>query len=149
MGSSLFGAMAGMGLLVVLVFVVGGILVGALVLCVAFRWVVGYMPLYLRAIGTVLLTTVASLLASVLLHMAMPFGLSGIVAFAAQFLIGAAVINYLLLTDQGGQIGYGKACMVQLVYLLIAIAIGVVIAVIFGVMFGSMFATCTKRHVDR
>lgn len=139
MGSSVFGALAGMGLLALLVFVVGGLLVGALLLCLAFRMVVGHMPSYLRAIGAVLVTTFVSLLASFLLRMVMPFGVSGLVTLATQFLIGAAVINYFLPAKEGGQIGYGKACMVQLVYLVMAIAIGVVFAVIFGVMFASMF----------
>jgi len=57
-----------------------------------------------------------------------------------NFLVGAAVVNYLLLAQNGSQIGYGKACMVQLVYSVIGIVLGAIILGIMAVFFGSMLA---------
>ncbi|OOG59568.1 hypothetical protein [Rhodanobacter sp. C03] len=136
MGTSSFAALAGMGMLGLLVMVVGGILLGALVLCLAFRIVVGYMPSYLRSIGVVLLTFVAVVVASVVLGMVLHGGAGGLLSVVVNFLVGAAVINYLLLAQDGNQIGYGKACLVQLVYMVIgfvcALVIGLIMAMVFG-----------------
>jgi len=141
MGTSSFAALAGMGMLALLVMFVGGILVAALVLSVAFRLVVGYMPSYLRSLGAVLLTAVAVVVASVVLGLVMHNGASGLLSGVVQFLVGAAVINYLLLAQNGSQIGYGKACLVELVYMVIgfvlAVIIGLIVAMVFGAaMFG-------------
>lgn len=141
MGTSSFAALAGMGMLALLVMLVGGILVAALVLSVAFRLVVGYMPSYLRSLGAVLLTAVAVVVASVVLGLVMHNGASGLLSGVVQFLVGAAVINYLLLAQNGSQIGYGKACLVELVYMVIgfvlAVIVGLIVAMVFGAaMFG-------------
>ena len=140
MGTSSFAALAGMGMMAMLIMIVGGILIGALVLCLAFRLVVGYMPSYLRSIGVILLTFVAVAVASVVLGMLMHGG-GGLLPAIVNFLVGAAVVNYLLLSQDGSQIGFGKACLVQLVYMVIglvlALIIGVVLAMVFGIaMFG-------------
>jgi hypothetical protein len=133
MGTS-FAALAGMGMMALLIMIVGGILIGALVLCLAFRLVVGYMPSYLRALGAVVLTSVAVVAASVVLSMVLHGG--GMLSVIVNFLVGAAVVNYLLLAQDGSQIGFGKACLVQLVYMVIgfvlALIIGVIIAMVFG-----------------
>ena len=135
MGTSSFAALAGMGMFALLVMIVGGILIGALVLCLAFRLVVGYMPSYLRALGAIVLTFVAVVAASVVLGMVLHSG-GGLLSAIVNFLVGAAVVNYLLLSQDGSQIGYGKACLVQLVYMVIgfvlALIIGLIIAMVFG-----------------
>jgi hypothetical protein len=141
MGTSSFAALAGVSMLALLVMFVGGILVAALVLSVAFRLVVGHMPSYLRSLGAVLLTAVAVVVASVVLGLVMHNGASGLLSGVVQFLVGAAVINYLLLAQNGSQIGYGKACLVELVYMVIgfvlAVIIGLIVAMVFGAaMFG-------------
>jgi hypothetical protein len=141
MGTSSFAALAGMGMLALLVMFVGGILVGALVLSVAFRLVVGYMPSYLRSLGAVLLTAVAVVVAAAVLGLVMHGGASGLLSAVVQFLVGAAVINYLLLAQNGSQIGYGKACLVELVYMVagfvLTVIIGLIIVMVFGAaMFG-------------
>jgi hypothetical protein len=141
MGTSSFAALAGVSMLALLVMFMGGILVAALVLSVAFRLVVGHMPSYLRSLGAVLLTAVAVVVASVVLGLVMHNGASGLLSGVVQFLVGAAVINYLLLAQNGSQIGYGKACLVELVYMVIgfvlALIIGLIVAMVFGAaMFG-------------
>lgn len=136
MGTSTFAALAGMGMLAMLIMIVGGILLAGLLLCVAFRMVVGYMPSYLRSVGAIVLTFVAVVAVSIVLRMILPGSASGLLTLVVQFLVGAAVVNYLLLAQNGSRIGYGKACLVQLVYLvmqiLLVLIIGVIIAVVFG-----------------
>jgi len=137
MGTSSFAALAGMGMLAMLVMIVGGILIGALILCLSFRVVVGYMPSYLRSIGAIVLTFVAVIVVSAVLGMVLPHGVGGLLSVVADFFIGAAVVNYLLLTQNGSRIGYGKACLVQLVYMVIGFVFGLVIALIMALVFGA------------
>lgn len=137
MGTSSFAALAGMGMVAMLVMFVGGILIGALVLSVAFRLVIGYMPSYLRSLGAVVLTAIAVVVASVVLGMMMQGTASGLLSAVVQFLVGAAVINYLLLARDGSQIGYGKACVVELVYMVIGFVLALVIGLLLALVFGA------------
>jgi hypothetical protein len=140
MGTSSLAALAGMGLFGILVMIVVGILVAALVLSVSFRLVVGYMPSYVRAIGALVLTWIAVAIAMVVVGMVTHGAAGGLLSLIVNFLVGAAVVNYLLLAQDGSQIGYGKACMVQLVYSVIGIVLGAIILGIMAVFFGSMLA---------
>lgn len=140
MGTSSLAALAGMGLFGILVMIVVGILVAALVLSVSFRLVVGYMPSYVRAIGALVLTWIAVAIAMVVVGMVTRGAAGGLLSLIVNFLVGAAVVNYLLLAQNGSQIGYGKACMVQLVYSVIGIVLGAIILGIMAVFFGSMLA---------
>lgn len=140
MGTSSLAALAGMGLFGILVMIVVGILLAALVLSVSFRLVVGYMPSYLRAIGALVLTWIAVVIAMVVVGMVTHGAVGGLLSMIVNFLVGAAVVNYLLLAQNGSQIGYGKACMVQLVYSVIGIVLGAIIVGIVAVFFGSMLA---------
>lgn len=135
--SSSFAALAGMGLFAMLVMIVVGVLIAALILSVAFRLVVGYMPSYLRALGAVVLTFVAVLVVSVVVGMLMRGTGGGLLSMIVNFLVGAAVVNYLLLSLDGSQIGYGKACVVQLVYSVIGIVLGLIIGFILAMVFGA------------
>lgn len=140
MGTSSLAALASMGLFGILVMIVVGILVAALVLSVSFRLVVGYMPSYVRAIGALVLTWIAVAIAMVVVGMVTRGAAGGLLSLIVNFLVGAAVVNYLLLAQNGSQIGYGKACMVQLVYSVIGIVLGAIILGIMAVFFGSMLA---------
>jgi hypothetical protein len=140
MSSSAFAMLAGMGMFAMLVMLVVGVLLAALVLSVAFRLVVGYMPSYLRALGAVVLTWIALAVVMAILGMITSGSMGGLLSLVVQFLVGAAVINYLLLTQNGSKVGYGKACMVQLVYSVIGIVLGVIIFAIMAMFFGGMLA---------
>jgi hypothetical protein len=140
MGTSTLAALAGMGLFAILMMIVVGVLLAALVLSVAFRLVVGYMPSYLRAIGALVLTWIAVAIAMVVVGMVTHGAAGGVLSLMVNFLVGAAVVNYLLLAQNGSQIGYGKACVVQLVYSVIGIVLGAIILGIMAVFFGSMLA---------
>lgn len=140
MSGSTFAALAGMGMFAMLVMLVVGVLLAALVLSVAFRLVVGYMPSYLRALGAVVLTWVALAVVMVILGMITSGSMGGLLSLVVQFLVGAAVINYLLPTQNGSKLGYGKACMVELVNMVIGIVLAVIIGGIMMLFFGSMLA---------
>ena len=142
MGTSSLAALAGMGLFALLVMLVVYILVGALILSVSFRLVVGFMPSYLRALAVVVLAWIAAFVVSLILRMILPAGAGGFLSLAALFLVGAAVVNYLLLAADGSQIGYGKACVVQLVYMVI----GFVLALLIGFIVMSMFGAALLAH---
>jgi hypothetical protein len=130
LGISVFGALAGAGLVVGLLAVVVGVVVSALVLSLAYRLVVGHMPDFARALGVVVASWLAKWLVVLVLH----GGAGGLLSWVAQFLVGALVINMLLLAKDGSQIGYGKSCLVQLLYTVIFVAVGVVLVLVFGGM---------------
>ena len=124
MGTSSLAALAGMGLFAILVMIVVGILLGALILSVSFRLVVGFMPSYLRALGAVVLTYIAVFVVTLILGLVIH---SGVLSLIVTFLVGAAVVNYLLLAADGSQIGFGKACVVELVNMVIGIELALII----------------------
>lgn len=124
LGISVFGALAGAGLFFGLLIIVVGVLVSALVLSLAYRLVVGHMPDFARALGTV----VASWVASFVVGLILSGGVGHLLSFVAQFLVGALVINMLLLAQDGSQIGYGKSCLVQLVYMVIFFVLAFLLA---------------------
>lgn len=132
---SLLGVLAGMSLLGILLVILIGIAVGALMLTLSFRLVMGYMPAFLKAVGAVVLTAIVSAVAIGLAH-----ALAGggrMLGLVVQFLVGAAMVNWLLVADNGLRIGYGKACLVQLVYTVMEVVLGVVIGILVLVTFGA------------
>ena len=134
MGTSSFAALAGMGMFAILIMIVVGIALGALVLAVSFRLVVGFMPSYLRALGAVVLTYIGVFVAVLILGMALH---SSVLSMILNFLIGAAVVNYLLPAADGSQIGFGKACLVELVNMVIGIVLALILGFIFAMVFGA------------
>lgn len=137
MGTSSLAALAGMGLFAMLVMVVVGILVGALILSVAFRLIVGIMPSYLRALGAVVVSMVAVFVVGLIFGMVLRGGGGGLVSMVVNFLVGAAAVNYMLPAANGSQIGFGKACLVQLVYMVIGIVLALILGFIFAMAFGA------------
>lgn len=130
LGISVFGALAGAGLVMGLLAVVVIVVVSALVLSLAYRLVVGHMPSFARALGAVVVSWLASLIVSLILH----GGAGHLLSFVAQFLVGALVINLLLPGQDGSQVGYGKSCLVQLVYMVIFFVLLFVLTLLFGGM---------------
>ena len=90
MGTSSLAALAGMGLFAMLVMLVVYILVGALILSVSFRLVVGFMPSYLRALAAVVLAWIATFVVSLVLRMILPASAGGLLSLADRRLrVGA------------------------------------------------------------
>ena len=134
MGTSSLAALAGMGMFAVLIMIVVGILLGALILSVSFRLVVGFMPSYLRALGAVVLTYVAVIVVTLILGMVVH---SSVLSLIVTFLVGAVVVNYLLLAADGSQIGFGKACVVELINMVIGFVLALILFAIFAMAFGT------------
>ncbi|GAB3786902.1 hypothetical protein GCM10028797_19060 [Dyella agri] len=126
----MLGVFAGMGLVAILLTVVVGVLVSALLLSLAYRMVVGHMPSFARALATVVVSWLASGVVGLILH----GGMGHLLSFVAQFLVGALIINLLLPGQDGSQVGYGKSCLVQLVYMVIFFVLALVLALLFGGM---------------
>ncbi|MGS0999375.1 hypothetical protein ACFCQI_04565 [Rhodanobacter sp. FW102-FHT14D06] len=129
MGTSTFAALAGMGLFAMLIMIVVGIALGALILSVSFRLVVGFMPSYLRALGAVVLTYVGAFAAMLILGMVVH---SSVLSLIVTFLVGAVVVNYLLRAADGSEIGFGKACVVELINMVAGMVLGFLVVLIFG-----------------
>lgn len=127
MDSSLFVALAGLGLFGMLVLAVVGVLLAALLLCAAFRLVLGYMPSYLRAVGVVVLVWIAGWATMLLVAKFWPGGAAGPLSLLLQFVVGAALVNRQLLARNGSRIGYAKAGMVQLIYLVVFVALALAV----------------------
>jgi hypothetical protein len=121
MRTSVLAALAGMSAFGLWVAAVAGVLLGALLLSVAFRVVVGHLPSYLRAVGTVILTLAVTSLALLVLGLVLPGGVGRLFGAAVMFLVGVAVINRVLYTETGLAIGYARAALVQLAYMVVAI----------------------------
>lgn len=101
MRTFVLAALAGMSVFGLWVAAVAGVLLGALLLSVAFRVVVGHLPSYLRAVGTVILTLVATSLALLVLGLVLPGGVGRLFGAAVMFLVGVAVINRVLYMKPG------------------------------------------------
>jgi len=106
------------------------VLVSALVLSLAYRLVVGHMPDFARALAVVVVSWLAKWVVMLILH----GGAGSVLSWVAQFLVGALIINMLLLAKDGSQIGYGKSCLVQLLTTVIFVVIAVVMMLVFGGM---------------
>lgn len=116
--------------LVVCALVVAWFSLGALLLSVAFRLVVGIMPSYWRALGALLLSMIATSAVALVLATAVRDMSLGPLPLLVNFLVGAAVVNYLLPGADGRQIGFGKACLVELIHLLFISVLAAIIFVI-------------------
>lgn len=129
MAISLFDALANVGMLGSFVLCVVDLLLGALLLCLAFRIVVGYVPSYTRSIAVLALTLVATAAAAVVSGMLLPDDAYRLpIAVATGFLAGTWLVNRLLMSRTGGRIGYARAGLVQLVYM----AAGFVLVMVFS-----------------
>lgn len=137
MGSSSFAALAGLGMMGLLITLLVGVAVAALLLCLSFRLVLGYMPSFVRALGAVVLTAVADFVALTLAGLFLGGHGGGLLVPAAEFLVGVWAVNHLLLSLDGSPIGYGKASLVQLVYMVIGILIGLLLFALGTMAFGA------------
>lgn len=123
MNTSWFEKLTDMGMPALVVLLVVSLLISALVLSVVFRVFLGYMPSYLRSISVVLLTAVTAAAMHVVANMVLPGHLVVWLALLAAWLLGAGWVNSRLLASTGLRIGYGKACLVQLAYLVISLVL--------------------------
>ncbi len=132
----------GTALLTILVVCVIAIGVGALIIMLATRIAAGFVPKFLHAFLAALTVTILAFILSWVLNMVLGAGgLASLISLVLVFLLNAAVINALVKTPTGMQMGFGKACLVSLIQIVIEIILGILLAFVFGAaIFGMMGA---------
>ena len=133
MDGNMLGALAGAGLLTVLVALVVGVLIYALILMSAYKLVVKSNPGYGKPIVTVLAIMGAGLVVGFVLGLVLGWlGLLGrLVVLAVNFLVAAWLIQKLMKAPTG-EISYGRACGVEAVAIGISVAISIVLGILFA-----------------
>ncbi|HTI96508.1 MAG TPA: hypothetical protein VL425_08385 [Rudaea sp.] len=117
-----------------------GIAIGAGILMLAARVGAGFTPKFPISVGTVIVQFIAAFIVSWLVRMALGMGgLASLVSLIVVFLAYAAISNALLKKD-GGQMGFGRACLVTLIQIIIEIILGVILMFVFGAAMFGMFA---------
>jgi len=117
-----------------------GIAIGAGILMLAARVGAGFTPKFPISVGTVIVQFIAAFIVSWLVRMALGMGgLASLVSLIVVFLAYAAISNALLKKD-GGQMGFGRACLVTLIQIIIELILGVILMFVFGAAMFGMFA---------
>jgi len=117
MGTSAWDVLVSKGMAAMIVTGVFSIFLAVLVLWLAFRLVIGYVPSFSRSLMAVLVSDGIVLLLGVAASLALPNRFSAWWLLPLQFLIGVYVVNQYLLTKFGKQIGYVKAGIVELLFM--------------------------------
>lgn len=154
-------ALGGMILVVFAVMMVLGLLVGGLVLKFSVRLLQGFSPGYGKSILVVFLAGVAGAIINIVLTMVMGVGAGmgdppamgneaamagamvaslGVLAVSllAALFITAFFINLLIKSPDGQAIGFGRSCLVSLLYLVAMVVLGIVVGIVLGIIAGVM-----------
>lgn len=154
-------ALGGMILVVFVVMMVLGLLVGGLVLKFCVRLLQGFSPGYGKSVLVVFLSGVAAFIIQMVLSVA--FGIGGGMAdpsamgneaamagmmmaslgimggsLLAALFITAFFINLMIKSPTGQAIGYGRSCLVSLLYLVVMVVLGIVASIVIGIIIGMM-----------
>ncbi len=150
-------AFGGMILGVLAVAMLGSLLIGGLVLKFTVRLLQGFSPGYGKSVLVVFLAMVVGFIVNILLSVVMGVGgnaammggdeaaLAG--AMAAQLgvmaisLVGslfitAFFVNLLIKQPDGQAIGFGRSCLVSLLYLVVMVVLVIVVSLVLGVVIG-------------
>ncbi|MGA9334866.1 MAG: hypothetical protein WBV39_11370 [Rudaea sp.] len=135
-------------ILYALVSLLVGISIAAGIIMLATRIAAGFTPKFLLAAATVVVAWIATFIASWLMHMIVGAGaLSSLIALVVLLLVSAAIINAMLKRPDGGQMGFGKAFLAALLYVIIFIVLGVILFFIFGAgMMGMVMGGAAAMH---
>lgn len=129
-------------LLTVLIVLVICVLVGAFIVQLATKMAADFKPGLGNAVATVIVGIIAGMVASWILHMM--FGSTGsLIGIVVAFLVNAFIINLMIKQPSGGQMGFGKACLVSLVQYIIYIVLGVILTFVIG---GSILSMLGGMH---
>lgn len=150
-------ALGGMILVVFLVMAVLGLLLGGLVLKFTVRLLQSFSPSYGKSVLVVFLSMVAGFVVNIVLSLVMGVGsnaammggdeaaMAGAMAasmgamaisLVASLFITAFFVNLLIKQPDGQAIGYGRSCLVALLYLVVMVVIGIVASIVLGVVIG-------------
>ena len=149
-----------MGALLVffVVFVVFYLLVGGVVLKFSVKLIEKFSPSFGRSVLAVLLAGIVSFVASIALALA--FGLGGaglgsddpeaamaamgaaslmanLISFAISFVAMAFAVNLLIKQPDGASLGFGRACLVSVLYMAVMIVLFVIVGIVLALVFGA------------
>src|ERR1700733_14796853 len=110
-----------------------GISIGALIIMLATKIAAGFGPRFGQAFLAALAATILAALLSWIVGMVLGNGgISSLVCLVLVFLLNSAIINAIVKRPDGLQMGFGKACLVSLIQIVIEIIIGVICVFLFG-----------------
>ncbi len=117
-----------------------GIAIGAGILLLSTKLGAGFTPKFPIAAATTVVEFIAAGVVSYILHMVLGMGaLSSLLSLIVIFLVYAAIVNAMLKRPDGAQMGFGKACLVTLIEIIIEIVLGIILMFVFGAaLFGMM-----------
>ena len=139
-------ALGGMVLVIFAVMVVVGLLIGGLVLKYTVRLLQSFSPSYGKSVLVVFLSGVAGFVLNIALTMVMGVGNSmamagadeaamagammaslGVMAISllASLFITAFFVNLMIKAPDGQAIGFGRSCLVSLLYLVVMVVLGI------------------------
>lgn len=150
-------ALGGMLVLVFGVMLVVGLLVGGLVLKFTVRLLQSFSPGYGKSVLVVFLAGVAGFVVNIALSMVMGVGSSAMMAggdeaamasamaaslgamaisLVASLFITALFVNLLIKQPDGQAIGFGRSCLVSLLYLVVMVVLAIIASVVLGLVIG-------------
>ncbi len=150
-------ALGGMLVVVFGVMLVVGLLVGGLVLKFTVRLLQSFSPGYGKSVLVVFLAGVAGFVVNIALSMVMGVGSSAMMAggdeaamasamaaslgamaisLVASLFITALFVNLLIKQPDGQAIGFGRSCLVSLLYLVVMVVLAIIASVVLGLVIG-------------
>ena len=119
------------GLITLLIILVVCVVVGALIVQLATKMAAGFKPALGNAVATVIVGIIAGAVVSWVMQLVL--GSTGsLVGVVVAFLLNAFIINLMIKSPAGGQMGFGKACLVSLIQYIIYIVLSVVLMFLVG-----------------
>ena len=150
-------AFGGMILGVLAVAMLGSLLIGGLVLKFTVRLLQGFSPGYGKSVLVVFLAGVAGFIVNIVLSMAMGVGSNAAmmggdeaamasamaaslgamaISLVLSLFITAFFVNLMIKQPDGQAIGFGRSCLVALLYLVVMVVLGIVVSLVLGVVLG-------------
>jgi hypothetical protein len=116
--------------------------IGALIIMLATKIAAGFGARFGQAFLAALLATILAGILSWIIQMVLGVGgMASVVSLVLVFLLNSAIINAIVKRPDGLQMGFGKACLVSLIQIVIEIIIGILCVFLFGAaIFGAMSA---------
>ena len=117
----------------ILVALIVAVVVGGLIIMLATRIVGGFMPSFAQACIAALVAAIAAMILNYIITLALGgSGMTSIVCLVLVFLVNSAVINAIVKRPGGAALGFGTACLISLVQIVIEIVLGVLAFFVFG-----------------
>jgi hypothetical protein len=129
-------------LVTILIGLIVAVIIGGLIIMLATRVVGGFMPRFSQACIAALISAIGAGVLNWVVGMALgATTTTSIVCLVLVFLLNSAVINAIVRRPGGAALGFGTACLISLVQIVIEIILAVVIGILFGAAFFSMLGT--------